>query len=1158
MKSLLLSVVSLTALIMFVVFTPTRTQAQWNPNTYQNLEISGLLTADMQSVATSDGKTWIAFYHENSGNYDMRAQLLDADGNKQLGPDGMLVSNLTSGSATYVFNVCLDASNNLIIGFQYSSGSSMMAVVFKVSQSGTQLWGANGINLGGGLAPYPALLSTGEVVVAWNADAGNTLNIQKISTSGTLAWTTPISVMVGTSKTTRGQLIGNLGGKFTMVYQKSGVGVSTTLYAQHFDASGTALYPALQIGNQTTSAARYYSIKADGDTTYFGYYSSVGFRFNSFLQRINPTGTIPWGINGSAFNTNTASFDDYQVQTHINITPGSNYVWSVCTFCDYNQTMYGVYIQKFLKMTGARQFTDQGKVVYPVGTNSYQQAGELVLVGGTPMFMFYDVDDKIFATRLDANGNFVWPGNQVELSSTTASGMGKMRFGFTPDGPNRCAGVWTEDRGPGYKGYAQGITIGGLIGLDVTTQGSVPAVITTNAGTLQMVATIFPVTASQNVIWSVVPGTGNATISATGLVTASNNGTVYAKAVAVQDPTLKDSLLITISGQIIVNPVVTTLEATNLVPDGATLNGSVTANLYPTTVSFEWGLNTSYGNTVAGNPPVVSGYSPSAVTATLSGLTSNTTYHYRCKGVSTAGTFYGADKTFIPTCPPLSAPGIISGPANVCINATGKIYSVAPITNASSYTWSVPAGATLVSGQGTMTITVNFTSTSGTISVAGSNFCSIGTASTLPVSVNPPPVPTITGPNPACEASGFNSYSTQGGMSGYAWTISAGGTITAGTGTSQIMVTWNTPGSQSLSVNYTSTSGCAAATPTTFSVTVNPLPASAGAITGTSVVCGGATGVIYSTMPLTNAVSYVWSLPFGATIIAGANTNTITVNFNSNASSGNITVTGNNLCGNGGTSAPFPVTVNPLPAAPGAITGPTAVCKGSTAVTYSVAPIANATSYVWTVPAGVTIVSGGNTNSIIVDFTNLSVSGNITVHGNNTCGDGSTEMLSVTVNDVPVTPVISVVEYTLTSNAPAGNQWYFEGTLIPGATGQIHVATQIGWYWDVVNIDGCSSDTSNHIYIPSVGQDEREALSVTVYPIPSKGLFRVDVVNASKDYYTIQVINPLGIEIYRKVTGDQTLSTVNVIDLGRVSPGVYTLTIRNRNLNVIRKVLITD
>jgi sorbitol-specific phosphotransferase system component IIA len=87
--------------------------------------------------------------------------------------------------------------------------------------------------------------------------------------------------------------------------------------------------------------------------------------------------------------------------------------------------------------------------------------------------------------------------------------------------------------------------------VDVFTLNNVPATITTNAGTLQMDVDVLPATVSQNVTWSIVPVTGAATISTTGLITAQSNGIVWAKAVSVQDPTKSDSLLITISNQLI-------------------------------------------------------------------------------------------------------------------------------------------------------------------------------------------------------------------------------------------------------------------------------------------------------------------------------------------------------------------------------------------------------------------------------------------------------------------------------------------------------------------------------------------------------------------------------------------------------------------------------
>ncbi|GEM_PF-2972751 len=85
--------------------------------------------------------------------------------------------------------------------------------------------------------------------------------------------------------------------------------------------------------------------------------------------------------------------------------------------------------------------------------------------------------------------------------------------------------------------------------VDVTVESGAAAIINTAGGTLQMAATVLPSTADQDVNWSIVEGTGEATISAAGLVTAGGNGTVWAKAVVASDGTLTDSLMITITNQ---------------------------------------------------------------------------------------------------------------------------------------------------------------------------------------------------------------------------------------------------------------------------------------------------------------------------------------------------------------------------------------------------------------------------------------------------------------------------------------------------------------------------------------------------------------------------------------------------------------------------------
>ncbi|MHC1775293.1 MAG: FISUMP domain-containing protein [Lentimicrobium sp.] len=86
-----------------------------------------------------------------------------------------------------------------------------------------------------------------------------------------------------------------------------------------------------------------------------------------------------------------------------------------------------------------------------------------------------------------------------------------------------------------------------------------------------------------------------------------------------------------------------------------------------------------------------------------------------------------------------------------------------------------------------------------------------------------------------------------------------------------------------------------------------------GSISGPSAVSQGQSGVEYNVPPVANATGYVWSLPSGATISGGNNTNTVLVDFSESAISGEIIVQASNSCGNGEFSVPFPVTVNSNP-----------------------------------------------------------------------------------------------------------------------------------------------------------------------------------------------------------------------------------------------------
>jgi hypothetical protein len=94
-------------------------------------------------------------------------------------------------------------------------------------------------------------------------------------------------------------------------------------------------------------------------------------------------------------------------------------------------------------------------------------------------------------------------------------------------------------------------------------------------------------------------------------------------------------------------PVVITNPATNVAHSSATLNGSVDPHGLTTTVYFQYGTTTSYGHTTASQTKTGNTYQ--SVSALISGLSGNTTYHFRIKATNSGGTRYGNDRTFTTT-----------------------------------------------------------------------------------------------------------------------------------------------------------------------------------------------------------------------------------------------------------------------------------------------------------------------------------------------------------------------------------------------------------------------------------------------------------------------------------------------------------------------------
>jgi len=248
-------------------------------------------------------------------------------------------------------------------------------------------------------------------------------------------------------------------------------------------------------------------------------------------------------------------------------------------------------------------------------------------------------------------------------------------------------------------------------------------------------------------------------------------------------------------------------------------------------------------------------------------------------------------------------PGAITGVAQQCQNTTGQVYAIAAVAGATSYSWTVPVGWTISSGQGTTSIiaSTGLAGQKGSITVTAIYSCGSSAASTLAVVVTPtkPAIPgTITGPVLLCEGNNSLVYSIAPvtDATNYTWTVPAGWTITNGQGTTSITVNPGLAG-QNGTVSVTAGNLCGTSAAKTLAVIVEAPPATPGAIAGNLTQCASRTGQNYSISAVANATSYTWTVPTGWTVTSGAGTTAIKANTGSSGQNGTVSVTASNTCG---------------------------------------------------------------------------------------------------------------------------------------------------------------------------------------------------------------------------------------------------------------------
>ncbi len=256
-----------------------------------------------------------------------------------------------------------------------------------------------------------------------------------------------------------------------------------------------------------------------------------------------------------------------------------------------------------------------------------------------------------------------------------------------------------------------------------------------------------------------------------------------------------------------------------------------------------------------------------------------------------------------------STPGLMTGTFAVCPGQNGLVYSIPVVANASTYSWTVPANVSIVSGQGTNSITVNAGAgfTLGNICVTATSPCGVVSAPRCKTvsSTNPGTPGNITGAaSGVCNSTVTHSVPAAAGITSYTWAAPSGATIVTGQGTNTVDVSYSgsfTTGQLCVTANN------ACGSSTARCINVKGKPSDPGAISGQSTACAGEQGLSFSVATVFGASSYNWSLPVGASIVAGAGTSNIIVDWGN--VSGSVIVSVTNACGTSGART-FSVFVN--------------------------------------------------------------------------------------------------------------------------------------------------------------------------------------------------------------------------------------------------------
>lgn len=456
----------------------------------------------VQKIATMpDGTTWLGWFDNSAGSYQVFVQRLDPAGNASFAPGGLLVSANPQSTSLVDWDLTVDGGGNCFLAFTDTrDGGDLDVFAYLISPAGAFLWGANGVQVSSTNSDFEAdprvlVSSNGEYLVVWPRSTTVGLYLQRISAAGSIEL--PVGGVKiagdGPEGPAFAELVGTPDGGFIALWQRDTRTFASPrhLRAMKFNSSGAAQWgSAVEVsnGNVVPIASRQKLIADGNGGAAMGWHDGRTGSSRAYVQRVDSAGAILFAAGGSqCSNTSVMDFDPA-----IAFVPGTDDLMAFFDQRDGGQNQRGLLVQKF-NASGSRQFGTSGLVLEPVDSviEGFQRAVPAT-GGATVLFMqshSVAAGNELRAIRVDADGDPVWAGSPIAVSIPATT---KFRLNITADAGGQVRACWQDGRNDQSDIYAQNINPDSSLGVaPVSCPGDANGDLVINAADLSVLLSNF-------------------------------------------------------------------------------------------------------------------------------------------------------------------------------------------------------------------------------------------------------------------------------------------------------------------------------------------------------------------------------------------------------------------------------------------------------------------------------------------------------------------------------------------------------------------------------------------------------------------------------------------------------------------------------------------